>query len=73
MCDENITAQNLLRLPAVKQRVSLSGPTIWRLIKRGDFPVPVKVGPRAVAWLQPEIDGWIADRAAARPLQNGRG
>jgi prophage regulatory protein len=27
-------------------------------IKRGDFPRPVKVGPRAVGWLEEDIEEW---------------
>jgi prophage regulatory protein len=37
----------------------------WRLIKAGKFPKPVKVGSRN-AWLESEIDQWIADRVAER-------
>ena len=31
-----------------------------------DFPAPVRIGRRAVAWLDTEIDGWIADCVKAR-------
>lgn len=37
----------------------------WRLIKVGKFPKPVKVGSRN-AWLESEIDQWIADRIVER-------
>jgi prophage regulatory protein len=29
-------------------------------IKEGDFPKPIKLGMRAVAWLEADIAGWIA-------------
>nr|WP_272881091.1 AlpA family transcriptional regulator [Raoultella ornithinolytica] len=32
---------------------------IYRLIKDGKFPTPVKIGTRAVAFVESEIDAWI--------------
>jgi prophage regulatory protein len=31
-------------------------------IKNGEFPTPVSLGPRAVGWLEAEIDSWTASR-----------
>lgn len=56
----------LERLSAVKARTGLSGSEIYRRIALGDFPAPVKLGPRASAWSTAEIDAWIAQRIAAR-------
>ena len=44
----------------------LSGTTIWRLTRRGKFPKPVRLSAGAVGWLDSEIQGWLAERAAAR-------
>jgi prophage regulatory protein len=38
---------------------------IWRLVCEGKFPRPVKVGSRN-AWVESEIDAYIAERIAAR-------
>jgi prophage regulatory protein len=32
----------------------------------GEFPTPVPIGARAVAWVEEEIDSWISQRIAAR-------
>ena len=32
----------------------------------GRFPRPVKIGPRAVAWVESEIDDWLRQRIADR-------
>nr|WP_163500835.1 AlpA family transcriptional regulator [Halomonas socia] len=58
----------LLRLPEVRKRVGLSTPTIYRLMKKGDFPGSVKLTPngRAVAWLESEVDSWVESRQAER-------
>jgi prophage regulatory protein len=51
-----------LRLPEVRQRVPYSRPTIYRLVKSGDFPKPYNLGARAVAWLESDITAWIEAR-----------
>jgi len=56
----------LERLPRVKARTGMSGTTIWRSRRAGDFPAPIQIGPKSVAWLSHEIDAWIAARVAAR-------
>lgn len=64
-----------LREPDVLKRVPFSKPTLYRQIKEGSFPAPVKVGTRAVAWLAHEIDAWEAKLISerdARLAQSGR-
>ena len=64
----------MIRLPEVRHRVGLGRSTIYVLIKRGEFPAPVPIGPRAVAWVLDDITEWIeAHIAAARqPIAPGR-
>lgn len=54
----------LLRLPEVRKLVGLSTPTIYRLMKKGEFPSSVKLTPngRAVAWHKADVDAWIESR-----------
>ena len=54
--------QNLKRLPDVLNRVGYSRSTIYQLIAEGKFPKPISLGGRAVAWLESDIDAWIAAR-----------
>lgn len=54
--------QNLKRLPDVLNRVGYSRSTIYQLITQGKFPKPINLGARAVAWLESDIDEWIAAR-----------
>ena len=56
---------SFLRLPQVKQRIGLSRSSVYAKIQRGEFPAPINLGGRAVAWLESEIDGWIRDRVKA--------
>jgi prophage regulatory protein len=57
----------ILRWHEVRDRVGLSRTTIWRMVRRGDFPAPVPLAERHVGWLSHEIDQWIAERASRRP------
>lgn len=46
--------------------VGLSDPTVYRMEKAGRFPKRLRLGGNSCGWLQSEVDGWIAERAAAR-------
>ena len=52
----------ILRLPQVKARVGLSRSSIYLAVSQGTFPKPVKLGARAVGWLEDEIEAWLHDR-----------
>jgi prophage regulatory protein len=52
----------LLRKPAMLAKTGLSYPTICRQIQTETFPKPVQLGPNSVAWIEEEIDEWIASR-----------
>jgi prophage regulatory protein len=59
----------LIRLPAVKAQTGIARTQIYAGIAAGTFPKPVRLGTRTVAWLQAEINAWIADRIAVRDLE----
>jgi len=52
------TADRLLDKWAVEDRTSLDITTIYRKIKAGTFPPPVRVGRRRVAWRESDIAAW---------------
>ncbi|WP_340620386.1 helix-turn-helix transcriptional regulator [Xenorhabdus siamensis] len=56
--------ESLIRLPEVQRRTGYSKAWIYRLIKEGQFPKQVKIGPRSVAFVESEIDGWVDQRIA---------
>ena len=58
-------SSRLLRLPMVVARVGLSETTIWRLRRRGQFPLPVRISPGCVAWREADVESWIASRSEA--------
>lgn len=56
----------LRRIAQVQADTGLSRSGIYRLVKLGEFPAPVKLSESAIAWPGNEIDAWITARIAAR-------
>jgi prophage regulatory protein len=56
---------SFLRLPEVKAVTGLSKTSLYALIREESFPAPVRLGPRAVAWVRSEIRQWAAERVHA--------
>ena len=62
MADPNQRELSILRRKQVQARTGLARSTIYLHIQNGTFPRPVPPGPRAVGWLESEINDWIAGR-----------
>ena len=45
--------------------VPFSPATLWREVKAGTFPAPVKLSQRVTAWRVGDIRSWIQTRTAA--------
>ena len=57
--------ERILRIPEVVEITGLSRTTIWRRVRSGDFPAPVRLGSlatRSVGWRESEIRKWIESR-----------
>ena len=53
----------VLRFPRVRERVGgLSKSWIYQEITEGRFPMPIKLGGRAVGWLESEVNAWLLSR-----------
>jgi prophage regulatory protein len=53
----------VLRFPRVRERVGgLSKSWIYQEITEGRFPMPIKLGGRAVGWLESEVTAWLISR-----------
>ena len=60
---QKLVAEKHLRRPAVQEITGLSRSSIYALMARGDFPKPVKLTGKAVAWPESAIANWLASRA----------
>ena len=39
--------------------------TLWRMVRRGEFPAPLHLTATTRAWRASDVDAWIDERAAA--------
>lgn len=58
----------ILRCREVQQAIGLSRSTIYRMIERGDFPRPQKLGLRAIGWRESAVENWMYKQ----PIQAAR-
>jgi prophage regulatory protein len=61
---QHLPETGFVRQPAVLAHVNFSKSTLWLKVARGEFPKPLKLGPRITAWRVEDIRAWIAARAA---------
>jgi prophage regulatory protein len=59
------STMKFLRMPMVIRIAGLGRSTIYRLIAEKKFPGPVRVGDRAVAWRQTDLDRWSEERPSS--------
>ncbi len=51
-----------LRLPEVTNLTGYSRSSIYSKMSEGTFPKSIKLGPRAIGWLQRDIEAWMYTR-----------
>lgn len=56
----------LLRRRDVELKTGKSRSAIYAGVSNGTFPAPVPIGDKSVAWLEEEVDSWIAARLDER-------
>ena len=52
----------ILRTPSVLTLIGLSRTSLWRRVRAGDFPAPVRLGgqgSRAVGWRRADVERWL--------------
>ncbi|ENF7815070.1 AlpA family transcriptional regulator [Enterobacter soli] len=58
-------SQSLIRLSEVQRRTGYSKAWIYRLMADKRFPTSIKIGSRAIAFIESEVDEWINERIEA--------
>lgn len=73
MKQEPATAPDIrfIKLPEVVALCRRSKSSIYEAIKKGEFPAPVKLSYRSVAWIRSEITSWAEARVTASRRGNG--
>jgi prophage regulatory protein len=65
-------AIQLLRLPQVCRVTGLCRSMIYRLEACESFPRRIKIGSRAVGWVEGEVQEWLAKRVAGNRCSSTR-
>lgn len=66
MKDTQDNPRRMVRIREVSYLTGLSRTTIYERMARKDFPRPVILGPKSVAWKCSDIYQWIDDRPACK-------
>jgi len=62
----NCPTTRFIRVREVIKKTGLSKSSVYDLMAQGLFPQTVRLGGRSVAFIEAEVDSWIAARIAAR-------
>ena len=65
--NENI---RLIRRKEVQAKTGLGASSIYAMMQQGTFPKAVNISERRVAWIESDIDKWIAERVANHRATN---
>lgn len=52
--------EKLLRVFEVEDLTAMKKSKLYDLVKQGQFPAPVRIGPRAVRWRLSAVQEWIS-------------
>ena len=66
-----IEGDRLLHRAEVERRVGIGTSTLYRMMRDGDFPEPLRIGTRAVRWRESEVEAFIAARPRATGMVEG--
>ncbi len=53
---------HIIRMPQVIAQTGLPKSSVLRLVKKLEFPSPLRLSPHTIGFLQSEVDHWIATR-----------
>jgi len=66
--NEPKTIRRLIRLPEVLHFTGLGKTILYAMLKDGEFPASVRIGAKAVAWVEAEVAQWADDRISKSRL-----
>lgn len=63
--EQQIENQRLICRKEVQTKTSLGASSIYAMMKQGKFPKAVNISERRVAWIESDVDSWIAERISS--------
>lgn len=61
---------SIIRPNKLAELLSISIPTLYRMINNGELPPKIKIGKRAVGWRRSQIEEWMEERTERQELGN---
>ena len=58
--------KKIVRFKELRKIIPLSRTSIYRKVKDGVFPKPIKLGTLAIGWLESDINEWIENKQKER-------
>lgn len=68
--DSNIKEMTFLRKASLLKSFKISNSTLWRWVKSGKFPAPIKMSNRISVWRFDEVMIWLESKDSSRCLKN---
>lgn len=64
----NSNSRSFLRQKELlSNHVPISASTLWRLVRTGEFPAPIKLSKAITAWRKAEVLDWLDERGKKCP------
>lgn len=62
MSDNHLPETGYIRQVQLVKIIPFSAATLWRKVKDGSFPSPVKLSARVTAWRVEDLRAWMQER-----------
>lgn len=69
--NQQIENRRLIRRKEVQAKTGLGASSIYAMMKQGKFPKAITLSERRVAWIESDVDQWIAERIAQSVMPKG--
>lgn len=66
---DNLPSSALLREREILPVIPFSSPTLWRRVKAGTFPQPIRLEGRMTCWRWGEVRSWLETQGASEASQ----
>ena len=63
--NQQIENQRFIRRKEVQAKTGLGASSIYAMMKQGKFPKAITLSERRVAWIEADVDSWIAERISS--------
>jgi len=61
---DGLPSAGYIRMNDLTKIIPLVASSIWRMVKKGTFPKPVKLSENCTAWKVEEVRAWLDSKAA---------